>query len=72
MKRTRQLTFTTTGKDAADLLMNGVYVRRVGVTPADHNLYLTVRHLYDRESTILRNVWTGAERICAWDEIEFA
>ncbi|MGO9572569.1 MAG: hypothetical protein ACLP5H_34060 [Desulfomonilaceae bacterium] len=65
-------TFTLTGEEAADSLMNGVYVRRVGVTPADRNLYLTIRHLYDRESSILRNVGTGQEVIELWDNIEFA
>jgi hypothetical protein len=72
MKRTRQRTFTMSGEEAADLLMNGVYVRRVGVTPADRNLYLTIRHLIDRESSVLRNIWTGEEIIELWDHIEFA
>lgn len=72
MKLTRQRTFTMTGEGAADLLMTGVYVRRVGVTPADRNLYLTVRHLYDCESSVLRNIWTSEERVEGWDNIEFA
>ena len=59
-------------RGAADLLMTGVYVRRVGVTPADRNLYLTIRHVIDCESTVLRNIWTGEEKIEAWDHIEFA
>jgi hypothetical protein len=65
-------TFRMTGEEAADLLMTGVYVRRIGVTPADRNLYLTIRHLISRESSILRNVWTGEERVELWDKIEFA
>jgi hypothetical protein len=61
-----------TGKEAADLLLTRVYVRRVGGVPADRNLYMTVRHLYDRESSILRNVRTGQEVIERWDNIEFS
>jgi hypothetical protein len=61
-----------TGEEAADLLMTGVYVRRMGVVPADPNLYLTVMHLYDRESSILRNILTGEEKVEVWDHIEFA
>lgn len=72
MKRTQSYSVNVTGEEAADLLMSGVYVRRVRVTPSDPKLYLTIRHLYDRESTVLRNVRTGEERICPWDEIEFA
>jgi hypothetical protein len=60
-----------TGEEAADMLMTGVYVRRVGVTPADPNLYLTIRHLYDRESSVLKNILTGEEQIAPWDNIEF-
>jgi len=72
MKRTRQRTFTMSGEEAADLLMNGVYVRRVGVSPADPNLYLTVRHLCDRESSVILNILTGEEIIELWDKMEFA
>ena len=72
MKHYQSYSVRMTGEEAADLILSGVYVRRVGVRPADRNLYLTIRHLYDRESSVLRNVRTGAERICAWDEIEFA
>jgi len=61
-----------TGEEAVDLILSGVYVRRVGVIPPDPNLYLTIRHLYDRESSLLRNVWTGQEKIELWDNIEFA
>lgn len=61
-----------TGKEAADLLMTGIYVRRVGVTPADRNLYVTVRHILDRESSVIRNVVTGEERLEGWDNIEFS
>ncbi len=61
-----------TGEEAADLILSGVYVRRVSVIPPDPNLYITVRHLYDRESSIIRNVWTGQEKIVPWDNIEFA
>ena len=60
------------GEQAADLLLLGVHVHRVGVTPPDPNLYVTVRHLYHRQSSIIRNVWTGEEQACSWDEIEFA
>ena len=72
MKRTRQRTFTMTGEEAADLLMTGVYVRRVGIDPLDRNLYVTIGHLHDIESSILRNVWTGQEVIELWDKIEFS
>jgi hypothetical protein len=72
MKQTQSYTIKMTGKEAADLILSGVYVRRVGVVPADPNLYLTIRHLYDRESSVLRNVWTGQEKIELWDRIEFA
>jgi hypothetical protein len=71
MKRTRPHTFVMTGEEAADLLMTGIYVRRVGVIPADRNLYLTIRHLIDGESSVLRNIWTGEEIIELWDNIEF-
>jgi hypothetical protein len=60
-----------TGKEAADLLMTGICVRRVGVYPPDRNLYLTIRHLIDCESSVLRNIWTGEEIIELWDNIEF-
>jgi hypothetical protein len=59
-------------QEAADLLMTGVYVRRVGVTPADQNLYVTVRHILDLESSVIRNVVTGEERLEGWDNIEFS
>jgi hypothetical protein len=72
MKRTGPSTFKITGEEAADLLMTGVYVRRVGVTPADRNLYLTIKHLCDRQSSVLRNIWTGEEKVELWDHIEFA
>ena len=61
-----------TGEEAADILMTGVYVRRVGAVPADANLYVTIRHLYDCESSVLRNIWTGEEIIELWDKIEFS
>lgn len=63
---------TISGEEAADLLMTGVYVRRVGVSPPDPNVYLTVRHLLDRESSVIRNVRTGEERLEGWDNIEFS
>ncbi len=69
MKPTR--TIKMGGEEAADFLMTGVYVYRVGVVPADHNLYLTVRHLYDCESSVLRNIRTGGEKVEVWDHIEF-
>jgi hypothetical protein len=68
----REYRFVTSGEDAADLMMTGVYVRRVGITPADTNLYLTIRHRYGCESSILKNVETGHEVIELWDRIEFA
>ena len=61
-----------TGKEAADIILSGAYVRIVGVVPEDQNLYLTIRHLYDRESSVIRNVWTQEEKIVPWDNIEFA
>jgi len=70
MKRT--CTFKMTGEETADLLMTGIYVRRVGVTPADRNVYVTVKHILDSESSVIRNVLTGEELIAAWDKIEFA
>ncbi len=72
MKRIGPHTFNMTGEEAADLILSGVYVRRVGVVPEDSNLYLTVRHLYDCESSVLRNVRTGKQRVEVWDRIEFA
>ncbi len=64
-------TFRMTGEEATDLIMTGIYVRRVGVYPPDPNLYLTVRHLPGLESSVLRNIWTGEEIIELWDNIEF-
>jgi len=61
-----------TGQEAADFLMTGVYVRRVGVTPADRNRYVTVRHILDLGSSVIRNVVTGEERLERWDNIEFS
>jgi len=72
MKQTLSYTVKMTREQAADLILSGVYVRRVGVTPSDPNLYLTIRHLYDRESSVIRDVWTGQEKIVPWDHIEFA
>jgi hypothetical protein len=63
--------FKMTGEEAAGLLMTGIFVRRVGVNPPDPSLYLTVRHLLDIESTVIRNVITGEERVELWDHIEF-
>lgn len=61
-----------TGQEVADLILSGVYVRRVGVFPTDPNLYLTIRHLYDRKSSVIRNIWTGEEQVELWDNIEFS
>jgi len=72
MKHTGPHTFNMSGEEAADLILTAVYVRRVGVVPADPNLYLTVRHLYGKQSTVIRNVWTQEEKIVPWDNLEFA
>ncbi len=61
-----------TREEAADLLMTGIFVRRVGVTPADRNLYVTVKHILDSESSVIRNVVTGNEMTVSWDNIEFS
>ena len=72
MRQTVSYTVRMTGEEAADLLMTGVYVRRAGVVPVDPNLYVTVRHLYGRQSSVIRNIWTGEEKIELWDNIEFS
>jgi hypothetical protein len=72
MKLTQTYTVRMTREEVVDLLMTGVYVRRVGVRPPDSNLYITVKHIADRQSTVIRNVWTGKDLICLWSEIEFA
>jgi hypothetical protein len=72
MKRIGPHTFNMSREEAVDLILTGIYVRRVGVSPADRNVYLTIKHLYDQESSVLRNIWTGEEIIELWDHIEFA
>jgi hypothetical protein len=72
MKQTQSYRVKMTGTAAAELILSGVYVRRVSVIPHDPNLYITVKHLYDCESSVLKNVWTGEEKIELWDRIEFA
>ena len=66
------LSVNMTRKEAVDLLMTGIYVHRVGVRPPDPNLYLTVEHIFDKQSSVIRNIWTGEEKIELWDNIEFA
>ncbi|MFC1834125.1 hypothetical protein ACFL2Q_05250 [Thermodesulfobacteriota bacterium] len=63
---------TLTRQEAADLLMTGVLVRRIsGTEKQRRQLYLTVAHDVDFQTTVIRDVDTGKETELSWDEIEF-
>lgn len=63
---------TLTGQEAADLLMTGVFVKRISGTRRERRqLYLTVAHKVDHQTSIIRDVLTGEEVELPWDEIEF-
>ncbi|GEM_PF-1992577 len=67
------LSKTLTGQEVADLLMTGVFVRRITGTPKERRqLYLTVSHHVDSQTSLVRDVRTGEDVELPWDEIEFA
>ena len=64
-------TFNMSRKEAVDLILTGIYVRRVGVSPADRNVYLTISTLQPRKQCI-EEYLDGRREIELWDHIEFA
>ena len=60
------------GQEAADLLMTGVLATRAHGTPHERRqLFVTVGHDVDSQTTVIRDVATGNEIELPWDEIEF-
>ena len=66
-------TITMKPEKAADILMSGVYVRRVSKSgeETDPNVYVTVSHDIGNETTTVRNILTGKQGTFSWDELEF-
>ena len=60
-------------EQAAELLMTGVYVRRISKQgePSDPNVYVTLKHDLGNETTTVQSVLAGKRVTLSWDEIEF-
>ena len=60
-------------EQAADVLMSGVFVRRLSKPgePSDPNVYLTINHDLGNETTTVQSVFTGKRETLSWDELEF-
>ena len=64
---------TMTPDQAVEALMTGIYVQRIPKQgePPDPNVYLTILHDIDNETTTVQGVFTGEQMTLSWDEIEF-
>lgn len=69
----RIITKRMSGQEAVDLFMTGVFVKRVGGTRSERQqVFVTVAHDAQAETSTIRNVSTGEEVELPWSFVEFA